>query len=360
MTRPAIAYLSGKNLRHNISVIQKKANHSQVIAMIKANAYGHGMVETAKHIDDLNCYMGVASIDDGIDLRNAGIKSNILLIQGPFQTEDIPLAIQYDCDMVFHQKEHISWLDEVSTPNKLKVWIKVNTGMNRLGFSMEEVESVYNTLQDHPKIKEGISIVSHFSCASKPDGLMNAHQLQCIKDLKRKINTKFSLANTGGIFYFPESHYDYVRPGIAMYGVSSLPGVMAEDLNLKPVMTLKSIVNAVRHVKKGEYIGYSATYQAKEDMIMAVIAFGHADGYPVTAPVGTPILVNGVRCPIIGPVSMDMIILDVTKIKDVKIGDEAVIWGDGLPLDEIIQHTKVSPGSMLALLRSRVKYIWVD
>ena len=360
MPRPAIAYLSSKNLRHNISIIQKKAHHSVVIAMIKANAYGHGMVKTAQHIDDLNCYMGVASIDDGIMLRNAGIKSKILLIQGPFEPEDIPLAIQYDCDMVLHQKEHISWLDGIKTPNKLKVWMKINTGMNRLGFSMEDVEHVYKTLQDHPKVEEGVPILSHFSCASRSDGLMNKYQLQCFKDLKSKIDTKFSLANTGGIFHFPESHYDYVRPGIAMYGVSSLPGIMADDLNLKPVMTVKSIVNAVRHVKKGEYIGYSATYQAKEDMVMAVIAFGHADGYPVTAPAGTPILVNGMRCPIIGPVSMDMIILDVTKIKDVKIGDEVVVWGDGLPLDEIMQHTKVSPGSMLALLRDRVKYIWVD
>lgn len=360
MPRPAIAYLSVENLRHNIGIIQKKAQHSQVIAMIKANAYGHGMVETAQHIDDLNCYMGVASIDDGIMLRNAGIKSKILLIQGPFEPADISLAIQYDCDMVLHQKDHISWLDGINSTNKLKVWMKVNTGMNRLGFSMDDVQPVYKMLQDHPKVQKGIPIISHFSCASRHDGLMNKHQLQCFKGLKNKIDTKFSLANTGGIFHFPEAHYDYVRPGIAMYGVSSLPGLMAQDLNLKPVMTVKSIVNAVRPIKKGEYVGYSATYKAKKDMVMAVIAYGHADGYPVTAPEGTPILVNGVRCPIIGPVSMDMIILDVSHVKNVKIGDEVVIWGEGLPLDEIIQHTKVSPGSMLALIRPRVKYIWVN
>lgn len=360
MPRPAIAYLSGENLRHNMQVIQKQAPHSKIIPMIKANAYGHGMIETAKRIEDLVSHMGVASIDDGIMLRNAGIKSGILLAQGPFEPADMSLAIQYNCDMVLHQQEHIDWLDEIETPEKLKVWIKVNTGMNRLGFPIQDVESIYKKLKSHKKVQDIIPIMSHFSCSGTKNGLMNKQQLESLQKLKSKIDTEFSLCNTGGIFHFPDAHYDYVRPGISTYGVSSLPGIMAEDINLKPVMTLKSIVNAVRTVRKGEHIGYSAQYQAKEDMVMAVIAFGHADGYPVTAPEGTPILVNGVRCPIIGPVSMDMISLDVTKVKDVKIGDEVVIWGDALPLDEIVQHTKVSPGSMLSLIRDRVKYLWVN
>ena len=360
MPRPAIAYLSGQNLRHNMRVIQKQAPHSKIIPMIKANAYGHGMIETARHIEDMVSHMGVASIDDGIMLRNAGIKSGILLAQGPFEAEDMSLAMQYNCDMIVHQQENLDWLDTIQTPGQIKIWIKVNTGMNRLGFPVDEVETIYKKLKAHPKVHHTIPIISHFSCSSTPDGRMNRHQLDSLQKLKAKIDTEFSLCNTGGIFHFPEAHYDYVRPGISAYGVSSLPGIMADDIDLKPVMTVKTIVNAVRHIKKGEYIGYSAQYQAKEDMVMAVIAFGHADGYPVTAPQGTPILVKGVRCPIISPVAMDMITLDASKVKDIKIGDEVVVWGDGLPLDEIVLHTKVSPGSMLALIRSRVKYIWVD
>lgn len=364
MSRPAVAYLSGQNLRHNITVIQAQTPHSKLIPMVKANAYGHGIVEVSQRIKDLVSHFGVASIEDAIMLRKADIQSGILLAQGPFEPEDITLAQKYDCDLVIHDLLHLQWLDTINhntfQNRKLKTWIKVNTGMNRLGIRPDEVPAAYNFLKNHPGVDDHIPIMSHFACASQKKHPMNDQQTKCFQNLTNNFQTTFSFAGSGAIFNFPHVHYDYVRPGIATYGVASMEGVCADDLNLKPVMTLKSIVMAIRNVTKGEYIGYSAKYQAEKDMRMAVVAFGHADGYPVNVPEGTPILINGVRCPIIGPISMDMIIADVTHLQSVAIGDPVTIWGDGLSLDDIIPYTKQSAGSMLALLRPRVKYVWID
>lgn len=358
MSRAAVAILSTENLLHNLSVIQKTAPTAKIAAMVKANAYGHGLRSTALRLDPYVSSLGVSSIDEALSLRKAGVKSPIILVEGVFEPDELLVASCQNFEVVFHEERQLKWLQQQSLPLPLKVWLKIDTGMSRLGFFPEEAKAAYEILSNSPNVIQPVNILSHFACADSPDHPLNLQQINVFEAFIQELPGLKSLANSPGLFQFPQAHYDLVRIGISLYGVSPFAGISAEQLGLKPVMTLQTRLIAVRHLKQGSSIGYGARFICPEDMPVGVIAMGYGDGYPRTAEDGTPILVNDVRCQIVGRISMDMATIDLRSCAHAKPGDPVVLWGAGLPVEEVAKHTSHIPYDLLCAVQSRVKFHW--
>lgn len=358
MSRSAIAILSTENLLHNIKVIREKIGNRKIIAMIKANAYGHGIRSVGLRLDGLVDLLGVASIDEALALKKAGVKGDIILMQGIFEKSELVIASEEKFHIVFNNNEQLKWLDKYSLPIKLNVWIKINTGMGRLGFNLEDAKKAYLKLKEHKNTNQQIKIMSHFACADEKNHPLNKQQIDSFKKFIKEYDTEFSLCNSAGILNFSDCLYDYVRPGILLYGASPIKGKTGEDLGLKPVMTAKSSIIAIQNLKKDDTIGYGASYKCEKNMKVGIIAFGYGDGYPITAKTGTPILIKNIKCPLIGRVSMDMIAVDLTSCPNAKIGDNAIMWGEGLPIEEVVQNTSNIVWDILTGMQNRVKFHW--
>jgi alanine racemase len=360
MSRTAIAILSTENLLHNIRVIKNKTHNSKIIAMVKANAYGHGLrsvsLRIAKHVDML----GVASIDEAMALRKININTPILLAEGVFEQSELLLAAVEGFHVVFHEDIQLRWLDNLSSSLPINAWLKVNTGMGRLGFDVDKAKQAYDKLYNNPQVARPIRIMSHLACADEIDHPLNHKQLSQFKHIIKGMDSEYSICNSAGIWNYKDHHYHFVRPGIAIYGASPLNGVSASSLDLKPVMTLQTSLIGVRNMKKGESIGYGARYVCPEDMLVGVIAFGYGDGYPRTAKDGTPILVNNKKCQLIGRISMDIITVDLRNCKDAKFGDPVILWGEKLPIEEVASFTENISYDLLTGVQNRVKFYWTQ
>lgn len=366
MGRTAVAILSTDNLVHNLTVLRDKVRPAKLIAMVKANAYGHGIRSVSSRIEKHADMLGVASIDEALALRKVGVNTTIMLAEGVFEASELLIASTEKFHVVFHNEAQVEWLAKSSLPLPLKSWIKVNTGMGRLGFSPEDAARHYVQLHNNSQVEKPVRILSHFACADEQDHPLNAQQIQCFQELIKtteqkthpNIPAEYSLNNSAGIIHFPHCHYDYVRPGIALYGVSPIVGQTAESLGLKPVMTLQSSLISVQQVPKGASIGYGGRYCCPEDMLIGVVAFGYGDGYPITAQDGAPVLINNVECPLVGRVSMDMMNVDLRKCPNARVGDPVILWGQGLPIEKVAEHTSNIPYDMLTGVQSRVKFLW--
>lgn len=358
MSRLAIATLSTENLIHNLEVIRDKAKGRKIIAMIKANAYGHGLRSVALRLENKVYSLGVASIDEAMALRKVNVQIPITLMSGAFEADDLLVAACQNFHLVFHEKSQIDWLSNLTLPNKIKVWLKIDTGMGRLGFDLKSAEGVYNFLSNHPKVMQPIGIMSHYACADEIEHPLNSEQLMRFKNFVDNLPGEKTIANSAAIINFGENLYDVVRPGISLYGISPIKDKTAIDLGLKPVMTLQTRLVAVSDIAKGSSIGYGAKFICPEDMKIGVIAMGYGDGYPRTAKNGTPILVNNHRCQLVGRVSMDMAMIDLRNCIDAKVGDQVILWGEGLPLEEVAKHTDNSPYDLICGVQQRVKFYW--
>ncbi|HQS84052.1 MAG TPA: alanine racemase [Alphaproteobacteria bacterium] len=358
MSRTAIAILSTENLLHNLAVIKEKVKPAKIIAMVKANAYGHGIRSVALRLDKHVDMLGVASIDEALALRKTGVNVPILLSEGVFEPNELLVAATEKFHVVFHNELQVEWLEKVSLPLPLEAWVKINTGMGRLGFGIEQAKEFYRRISSSPSIAKPVRVMSHFACSDEADHPLNQQQIQVFKDFIKDMQSEFSFCNSGGIFNFPDVHYDYVRPGLALYGISPVKGKSAQDLNLKPVMTLQTSLISTQIFKKGASVGYGARYQCPEDMPVGIIAFGYGDGYPITAQDGTPILVNNVECSLVGRVSMDMIAVDLRNCPYAKIGDPVTLWGTGLPLERVVEHTSNITWDLLTGVQNRVRFLW--
>jgi alanine racemase len=358
MSRGAIAVLSSENLVHNVAQIKVAAPSKSIIAMVKANAYGHGIRSTAirldKHVDSL----GVASIEEGLALRKAGVKSPIVLAEGVFEPDELLIAACQNFHVVFHDPTQLDWLKGLSLPLPLVSWLKVDSGLGRLGFSIEDAPHALNILKNCPYIKQSIGLMSHISCADNPDHSLNETQLKAFNQLANDWEGPRSLANSATIFAFPQGHYDVIRPGLLMYGVSPFKGKKASDYGLKPVMTLQTRLISVRRREAGSFIGYGATYQCTEPTNIGIIAIGYGDGYLRALPPSTPVLVNGEKCHLVGRISMDMAAIDLSQCKDAKVGDPVILWGEGLPIEEIIEDSSLIAYELLTGVQSRVNFHW--
>jgi alanine racemase len=358
MSRAALAILSTENLIHNVNQIKKNAPKSAIMAMVKANAFGHGLRSTSmrieKHIDNL----GVASIDEAIALRKIGIKCPITLIEGVFEPDELLVASCQKFDVVFHAFEQIQWLKDITVPLPIKAWIKVDSGMGRLGFSLEESKTALEMLKTIKSIQQNIGLMSHLACADETNHELNKKQLNAFDKLAKLWEGPKSIANSAAIFNAPNSHYDVVRPGICLYGASPIKDKTALELDLKPVMTLQTRLTAVRTFPKNSTIGYGATYTCHKETKVGIIAIGYGDGYSRKLPNGTPVLVNNVKCSTIGRISMDMTAIDIDSVPNAKIGDPVILWGEQLPIEDIIRNTNLISNELLCGVQSRVKFNW--
>ena len=340
-------------LKHNQKVLQKYAPDSQILAVIKANAYGHGMVRIAQAISGIHAF-GVARLNEALALRAEGMTKPIVLLEGFFHVDDLETLVEHNLQTVVHSKQQLDAILASKLNKPLQVWLKLDTGMHRLGFHEHEFDAAYQALKSSENVLHPIHLMTHFNCADELQNNATATQCKIFKSHIKPGNGLTSLANSAAILAWPETHRDVIRPGIALYGVSPFADKVACDFNLQPVMTLTSQLIAVRKHKAGESVGYGAHWTAKKNTNLGVVAVGYGDGYPRMAPEGTPILINGRLVPIVGRVSMDMLTVDLGENCTDKVGDDVILWGEGLPAEQVAQHIGTIAYELITKLTARV------
>jgi alanine racemase len=318
------AVIETRALRHNLNTIRERARRARVMAVVKANAYGHGLVPTALSLAEADAF-AVARLEEGLALRAAGITQPIVLLEGVFSAEQLLEAARHGFDLLVHDALQVELLEEMSGAHRFVLWIKIDTGMNRLGFPPHEFHGALERVRRLRHAPLEIRLLTHLACADERDGRMTGEQLARFREATR-----------------------------ALYGASPFADSTAAELGLTPVMSLESSVLAVRRVSAGETVGYGAAWKAPRDSRIAIIAAGYGDGLPRNLPGGTPVLVAGERAPLVGRVSMDMIAADVTALAEVHVGTPAVLWGAGLPVEEIARHAGTIPYELLCSVSQRV------
>ncbi|MEM8561634.1 MAG: alanine racemase [Pseudomonadota bacterium] len=338
MARPNEARINLDALRHNLAHAKSLAAGTRVIAVVKANAYGHGATPIAQALAPLTDALAVACTEEALALRDAGIESPILLLQGVFEPAEITIASDLKLWVMVNTQEHLDWLEAAQVPHSIRCWLKVDTGMHRLGVRPTHAAEFYQRLRATPSVDPNIVLATHFACADDLESDLTPEQIAVFEHAVKGLDGEQSLANSAGILAWPTSHADWIRPGYMLYGNSPMHHAHPNAEALQPVMTLVSSVTALRDVARGRSVGYGATWRAQRPSKIATVTIGYGDGYPRLAPAGTPVLVKGQRASLAGRVSMDMITVDVTDISDVAIGDEVILWGEGLPVDEVARH----------------------
>lgn len=354
------ACLNKSALVHNYNQIKKITNNSLVLAMIKANAYGHNLLKISEYLNFADGF-GVAQLQEAIILRNSNIKIKIIVMSGFFTLEDLEIIDKLNLEPVVHDFYQIDLLEKYyankKINNKINIWLKIDTGMNRLGIDSDLFLNIYNKLLKIKNINIE-TIMTHFSDADLNNSKTNM-QIEKVNRLiiQNKIKKPISMANSAAILKYPSSHANWVRPGIMLYGVSPFEKSTGLDFNLKPVMTLRTKIIAVKNCKKGETIGYGSDYVCKTNKKIGVIAVGYADGYPrKTNNISSSVLVNNKITKTIGRISMDLTTIDLTDIDNVNINDRVILWGEGLPVENIASELNVLPHELLSGLGTRVNY----
>jgi alanine racemase len=341
-------------LRHNLQVIRRFAPKSRIIAVIKANAYGHGLVAVARALDAADAF-AVARISEALVLREAGVKTPILLLEGVFDSEQLSAAAAGDFELVIHTQEQIDLLRAAPRNARFKVWLKLDSGMNRLGFKPEQFPAAHAALSKAPALKAPVNLMTHLACADTPELPATAEQLMVFARTTRSLPGERSLESSAALLCFPDSQADWVRPGLLLYGVSPFRGSTGLEHGVHPVMTLRSQIIAVKNLVVGDRVGYGWDWTATRPTRLAIAAVGYGDGYPRSACSGTPALVNGEHAALVGRVSMDMIALDTTDIAgEPKLGDPVVLWGEGLPIEQVAIWAETIPYTLMCGINQRV------
>lgn len=351
--KAATASIDLTALQHNLTTIKKLAPNSHVMAVVKANAYGHGLRHIAEHASLADAF-GVARIEEALQLRASGIVKPILLLEGFYSAEDLPVLETNNIQTVVHCIEQLEALERATLSTPVVTWLKIDTGMHRLGVRPEDYPEFIDRLNRCENVAKPLKFISHFGCADELGNSITREQTDLFYAMTAEQQGERSLAASAGILAWPQSHLDWVRPGIIMYGVSPFSDKTASELGFRPLMTLRSHLIAVRTVKVGESVGYGAAWTSPRDTKIGVIAIGYGDGYPRTAPNGTPVLVNGRKVPIAGRVSMDMLTVDLGPGAQDAVGDEAVLWGSALPAEEVAAHVGTIAYELVTKLTPRV------
>ena len=351
MSRPLRATIHLSALRHNLDVARRHAAHSRILAVIKANGYGHGMLRVARALAAADGF-AVLTVQEAIALREAGFTQEILLLEGFFTPDELPLLVQHHISSVIHAQWQLNALLHFPSAVNIPLWLKTNSGMNRLGFQGDEFPAALASLQ---QAGAKPTLMTHFARADESDGI--AAQLSRFNALTPHDELPRSLANSAALLCCPETHADWVRPGIMLYGASPLPQQSAAQLGLQPAMTFSSELIALRNIKVGDEVGYGGTFKAPCDMRIGVVACGYADGYPRHAPSGTPALVNGLRSRVIGRVSMDMLTVDLSNMPAANIGSPVTLWGQGLPVEEVAAAAGTISYELLCAVAQRVPVV---
>ncbi len=347
------ARIDSAALRANLQTIRARAPSSRVMAVVKANAYGHGLVPTALALADADAF-AVARLEEAVALRDNGLKRRIVLLEGVFNAAQLAQAAQLELDLVVHQPLQIALLEAFRGPRAFALWLKVDTGMNRLGFRPQEFRAAWERLRSLRPAPVQLRVLTHLACADEADGSYTAEQLARLYPLVAGLEVELSIANSAAILTQPSTHAAWVRPGLALYGVSPFAGRHGAQLGLRAAMTLESTVIAVREVAPGERVGYGGVWRAARPSRLAIVAAGYGDGLPRSIPSGAPVLIGGHRAPVAGRVSMDMIAADITDLPPVTVGDRVELWGAHLAVEELAAAAATIPYELLCGVSQRV------
>ena len=369
MSRAAEAVIDLTALSANLEQVRRHAPGSHIAAVIKANGYGHGMMRVARALQQVDAF-AVASIDEALDLRLAGIDRPIVLLEGFFSVDELALIQRHQLTIVIHHEEQLRILESTAVGPQLdadiplSVWLKLDTGMHRLGFPPSRVVGLVERLRQCSLVDRSLVLMTHLANADDRRDPLTERQIaafnEAVATLEDPAGMDFSLANSGGVLGWSQltgvaKEPGWVRPGIMLYGVSPFVDTTGADHGLRPVMTLKSQLIAIQDLKAGDAVGYGGHWRCPEDMRVGVVAIGYGDGYPWAAGNGTPVLLNGRRVPLVGRVSMDMITVDL-RGHEAAIGDEVILWGDGLPVEEIAACVGTIAYELLCGVTHRVRF----
>jgi alanine racemase len=353
MPRPIQATIDLEALRANLAVVRRSSPHARVFAVIKANAYGHGLLRCARALAAADGF-ALLEIEYAVRLREAGFAHPIFLMEGMFDARELAVAAKHHFACALHDAEQLEMLRDLAPGMRVDLFVKLNTGMNRLGFRPAELPRVLAALRESPHVG-AITLMTHFACADDAHGIED--QWGVFEQATREEKLPRSAANSAAILRYPQTHCDWVRPGIMLYGGSPFADVSAEQSGLRPVMTLASRIIGVQSLAPGEAVGYGASFVARRPMRVGIVACGYADGYPRHAPSGTPILIEGARTQTVGRVSMDMLCADITALPAAGTGSSVVLWGAGLPADEVAAAAGTVSYELFCALAQRVPVV---
>jgi alanine racemase len=355
MSRETLARIDTNALCHNLGVVRRLAPDSHVVSVVKADAYGHGVRHVLPGLENSDV-LAVATVEELQAVREAGWSGRLLLLEGFTGGDEYEVAAATRAETVIHHETQLELLEERGALPGPRSWLKVDTGMHRLGFPTERLAEVAARLQRLDKGRPPV-LMSHFACADEVSDPATAQQIRRFEAAAGALDAPVSLANSAGLLNFAESRRDYVRPGILLYGISPLPKTTGAEHGLKPAMTLSCRLLAINTVERGERVGYGGRFECPETLRIGVGGIGYGDGYPRAIPDGTPVLLNGRRAAIAGRVSMDMITIDLRGHDDAKVGDEVVLWGEGLPVEEIARSAGMIPYELVCGITGRVKRV---
>lgn len=356
MPRPLVAIIDLAAMRHNLNVARTRAPDAKVWAVVKANAYGHGLARGMRAFADADG-LALVELDWAIRLREMGWRKPILLLEGFFEPADLSIVAEHRLQVAIHCAEQIDMIERAHLASPIDVHLKMNSGMNRLGFKPEVYREAYARLKAIPAIRN-ISLMMHFANAddAQNQGLPMTEQVRRFRSATEDLPGERSLANSAANLMYPELAADWVRPGIMLYGAT--PGAhSAAEFGLRAAMTLESEIIGVQRIAAGDAVGYGSRFIADKPMTIGVVACGYADGYPRHAPNGTPIVVDGHRTEMVGRVSMDMLAVDLTGIAEARVGSKVVLWGDALPIDEVAAAAGTIGYELMCALAQRVRVV---
>jgi alanine racemase len=362
MMPAAYAVLDLEAAAHNIEKVRAYAPNARIMAVIKANGYGHGLLRIAGALQNADAF-AVARVDEGIRLRKAGIEKRIVVLEGFTCPEELEELLHYQLDAVVHSLVQVDVFEQRTEFGQIAIWLKLDTGMNRLGFKANEFNAVYQRLNQCSIISQPINFMTHLANADDKQDPITHKQISLFNDTLATLIPKLeslnerSIANSAGILAWQEALTDWVRPGVMLYGISPFAESTGGQLGLKPIMGLHSRLIAVKQIVTGDKVGYSGSWVCEKPTTLGVVAIGYGDGYPRYAKAGTPVLVNGQRVSLIGRVSMDMITVDLGINTNAKPGDPVTLWGDGLSVEEIALCADTIPYALVCGVTQRVKIV---
>ena len=351
MTKTASLQINLDAIRHNLQLVKQLAPKSKILAMVKANAYGHGLIPVAKTLSEADG-LAVARLEEAISLRQNGIEKRIVLLGTLLSEQDIQDCAKHQLDVVIHDRQSAQTFAQTDIAQPLAVWLKIDTGMHRLGLFPEEYDEVYQILSQSKNTAEIINM-THFSCADELGDSFSQQQLDCFNQLTENLAHPKSTANSAALIRYPHTQFDWVRPGIMLYGADPL--AEGSCLPLRQAMSLTARVLAVRDLPEQEAVGYGRSWTAERPTRLATVGIGYGDGYPRHAPNGTPVLINQQLATLAGRVSMDLITVDVTDCDPVKTGDEVVLWNDQLKATEIARQAETISYELFTSITDRVE-----
>ena len=357
----AIARISLAAVQHNLQQAKQLAPSAKAIAVVKANAYGHGDLTVAAALKDTADMFAVARFEEAQKLRAGGIRQPILLLSGFLNAAQLEFAALNNFHVCIHEFAQLDVLEKTPLAAPVTIWVKIDSGMHRIGFSPEQADSVFTRISAIKQVVQPVNAMTHFARADEPEQRsVTEAAIACFQQAIAGKVKHTALCNSAGVIAFPEAHGDFIRPGIMLYGITPFGDKQGTDFGLRPAMNFTSSLIAVREHKAGEPVGYAGSWVSPRDTRIGVIAVGYGDGYPRMAPEGTPVLVNGRRVPLAGRVAMDMTTVDLGPEGNEQVGDEVILWGDGLAAEEVARHVGTIAYELVTRLTARPRLEYVD